>query len=85
MLPQIGAPELVICLGLLFILILLVVLVTGRTVELTCPKCGTLTKRGGYAGWQIVVAILFFPIGLLALAAGRQPTECMECRFRWQA
>jgi len=51
----------------------------------TCPKCGSVAKRGGYAGWQIVVAILFFPIGLLALAAGRQPTKCILCGFRWQA
>jgi len=82
--PHIGMPELLCLVGLLFIFIVIIASVTGRTVTVTCPKCGTLTKRGGYAGWQILVAILFLPIGLVALAAGRQPTECEECGFRWQ-
>lgn len=82
--PQIGAPELLCLVALLFIFVLIIAL-TGRRVTVTCPKCGTETRRGGYAGWQIIVAILFFPIGLLALAAGREPTECAECTFRWQA
>ena len=33
--------------------------------QLTCPKCQQQTSRGGIPLWQIVVAILFFPIGLL--------------------
>jgi hypothetical protein len=41
--------------------------------------------RGGYAIWQWVVAILFFPIGLAAMAVGRKPTRCPYCQFIWQA
>jgi|GEM_PF-624430 len=86
--PHIGLPELLVLMVTLLILmipILLIISVTGRKVTVTCPRCGTETRRGGYSWWQILVAILFFPIGLLALAAGRQPTECTDCGFRWQA
>jgi hypothetical protein len=31
------------------------------------------------------VAICFFPIGLLALLAGRKPTQCGNCGTLWQA
>ena len=44
-----------------------------------CPHCSQSTKQGGYAVWQIIVAICFFPIGLLALMAGRQPATCEHC------
>ncbi|MEE9613851.1 MAG: DUF2367 domain-containing protein [Thermodesulfobacteriota bacterium] len=47
--------------------------------DISCPKCSHLTKRGGFATWQIVVAILFFPIGLVALSGGRKPTVCSGC------
>lgn len=47
--------------------------------EVTCPKCGKMTNRGGFAAWQIIVAICFFPLGLLALLAGRKPTTCSSC------
>ena len=29
--------------------------------------------------WAIVVAICFFPLGLLALLAGRSPATCTHC------
>lgn len=53
--------------------------------QLTCPKCGAGASRGGIPIWQIVVAICFFPIGLLALLAGRNPTVCPKCGNSWQA
>jgi hypothetical protein len=46
---------------------------------ISCPKCGRITSQGGYAAWQIIVAICFFPLGLLSLLAGRQPTTCNHC------
>lgn len=44
-----------------------------------CPKCGTSTKKAGYPTWVIIVAICFFPLGLLALLADRKPTICSSC------
>ena len=52
--------------------------------QLSCPKCGTLATRGGFKAWQIIVSICFFPIGLLALLADRQPTKCPKCGNTWQ-
>lgn len=51
--------------------------------RLSCPKCGEVTKRGGYPAWQIIVAICFFPIGLLAFLGGRKPTICQKCGNHW--
>ncbi len=51
---------------------------------ISCPKCGKMTERAGYAGWQILVSICFFPIGLLALLAGRKPTTCPSCGHAFQ-
>ncbi|MGC8828151.1 MAG: hypothetical protein ACP5MG_01180 [Verrucomicrobiia bacterium] len=53
--------------------------------QISCPKCNELTKRGGYQWWQYVVSIIFFPIGLLSLLAGRKPTTCQKCGYTWQA
>lgn len=53
--------------------------------NLSCPKCGQLTKRAGFKTWQILVAICFFPMGLLALLAGRKPTQCSSCGHTWEA
>jgi len=50
-----------------------------------CPKCKSLTKKGGYKTWQIIVAICFFPIGLIALDADGEPTTCHKCGYTWQA
>lgn len=47
--------------------------------QVSCPKCGKMVTRGGVPAWQIIVAICFFPIGLLALLAGREPTVCPYC------
>jgi NMD protein affecting ribosome stability and mRNA decay len=52
---------------------------------ISCPKCGELTQRGSYKGWQILVAVCTFPIGLLALMADRNPTVCQKCGHSWQA
>ena len=52
---------------------------------ISCPKCGSLTSQAGFPAWVIVVAICFFPVGLLALLAGRKPTQCGNCGTSWQA
>ena len=52
--------------------------------NLSCPKCSELTKKGGYKTWQIIVAVCFFPLGLLALLADRNPTTCQKCGHTWQ-
>lgn len=51
----------------------------------SCPKCNNLTQRAGFPAWAIIVSICFFPIGLLALLAGRGPTRCGHCGFTWTA
>jgi len=50
----------------------------------SCPKCTKPTQKGGYQTWQIVVAICFFPLGLLALLADKKPSVCSSCSFSWQ-
>jgi len=50
----------------------------------SCPKCNTPTHTAGYPAWVILVAICFFPLGLLALLAGRKPTRCGNCGFVWE-
>ena len=52
---------------------------------ISCPKCGTANTAAGFPAWVIIVAICFFPLGLLALLAGRKPTTCMKCGNAWQA
>jgi len=52
---------------------------------LSCPKCETPCKKGGFKGWQILVAICFFPIGLIALLMDKEPTQCHKCSHMWQA
>jgi len=52
---------------------------------LSCPKCATQVSRAGFPAWAIVVAICFFPLGLLALLAGRKPTVCHSCGTSFQA
>ena len=42
----------------------------------SCPKCSKQTSQAGCPAWEILVAICFFPLGLLALLAGRNPTTC---------
>jgi hypothetical protein len=53
--------------------------------QVSCPQCRSLATKGGIPVWQIVVAILCFPVGLLAFLAGSKPTVCPECGFTWQA
>ncbi len=52
---------------------------------ISCPKCNNLTQRAGFPAWTIIVSICFFPVGLLALLAGRKPTICRQCGFTWDA
>lgn len=49
-----------------------------------CPKCSEFATKGGYHTWQIIVAVCFFPIGLLALLAEKEPNKCLKCGFIWQ-
>lgn len=52
---------------------------------ISCPKCNSLTHRAGFPVWAIIVSICLFPVGLLALLAGRRPTTCGHCGFTWNA
>ncbi|HEY0142470.1 MAG TPA: DUF2367 domain-containing protein [Thermoanaerobaculia bacterium] len=52
---------------------------------ISCPKCSTPTPQAGFPAWVIIVSICFFPVGLLALLAGRSPSRCPNCGFTWQA
>jgi len=52
---------------------------------ISCPKCGKTTTQAGFYSWQILVAICLFPLGLLALLGGRQPTKCNECGHTFQS
>lgn len=56
-----------------------------RMPQVTCSKCHTLTPQGSFPTWAIVVSICFFPVGLLALLAGRNPAKCPSCGFTWQS
>ena len=61
---------------------------TGNNISgqaISCPKCGELVKRGGFRGWQILLSIFLFPIGLLFLLAGREPSRCTKCGHSWIA
>ena len=51
----------------------------------SCPKCSHQATQGGVPAWQIIVAICFFPLGLLALLAGRNPTTRPSCGHIWQS
>jgi len=53
--------------------------------QISCPKCDVMATRGGFKAWQIIVAICFFPIGLLALLAEREATKCPKCGNIWIA
>ena len=53
--------------------------------QVSCPKCSKATNQAGFRGWQILVAICLFPVGLLALLAGREPTKCQHCGHIFQA
>jgi hypothetical protein len=52
-------------------------------MTVSCPHCGAITYRRGYPGWVIIVAIVFFPVGLLALLVGRDPSFCDVCGHKW--
>ena len=52
---------------------------------ISCPNCRERTPQAGFPAWQIVVAVCFFPLGLLALLAGRDPTTCQHCDYIFRA
>jgi len=49
-----------------------------------CPKCKNLTPEKGYKVWQILVAICFFPLGLIALDLDKKVTVCKHCGYAFQ-
>jgi len=51
---------------------------------ISCPKCQQLTAQAGFPAWEIIIAICFVPVGLLALLCGRKPTTCCRCGHTWQ-
>jgi hypothetical protein len=53
--------------------------------NVSCPRCKALTTKGGYKTWQIIVAICFFPLGLIALDADGKTSTCHKCGHTWQA
>jgi uncharacterized membrane protein len=53
--------------------------------QVTCPKCNKIVQQAGYPPWVIWVAICTFPLGLLALLAGKKPTVCGECGHIFQS
>jgi hypothetical protein len=53
--------------------------------NVSCPRCKALTHKGGYKTWQIIVAICFFPLGLIALDADGKTSTCHKCGHTWQA
>jgi hypothetical protein len=54
------------------------------TTQLSCPNCDAMAIKGGFKIWQIIVAIFFFPVSILALFADRKPTKCPKCAHTWQ-
>jgi hypothetical protein len=50
----------------------------------SCPKCNKIVISAGFPTWAIIVSICFFPFGLLALLAGREPTRCPFCGMIWR-
>ena len=44
-----------------------------------CPRCGS-EMRVKYRGWQIAISIIFFPLGLLSLLAGKRK-KCPNCGY----
>lgn len=51
----------------------------------TCPRCSQHTQEAGFLLLEILVAIFFIPLGLLALLAGRKPTTCARSGYTWRA
>lgn len=60
-------------------------LVRAGPGEISCPKCHLPTKQAGFSPWIWLVAVCFFPMGLLAFVAGRDPTECRHCHNVFKA
>jgi len=74
--------------GLLLLGLAISVGISGRATAdniVSCPKCGAAATLGGYRTWQTILSILFFPLGLLSLIAGRTPSRCASCRHKWMA
>ncbi|NQU87417.1 MAG: hypothetical protein HQ541_16815 [Mariniphaga sp.] len=80
-----GPQEIIIILLIVLIIPILLIVLLVRNTNVSCPKCGKLTIQGKFRFWQFLVSILFFPFGLLSLLAGRAPTTCSSCEYRWQS
>jgi hypothetical protein len=87
--PALLSDESVIALATTSATLLVIVVLARNEIakgnKRTSPKCGGNATAGRCNAWQFIVAICFFPLGLLALLAGRQPAQCPECNHSWQA
>jgi hypothetical protein len=50
-----------------------------------CPRCREWVDEANPPTWTIVVAVCFFPLGLIAPFAIKQPTVCSRCGYRFEA
>ena len=75
-------------LAVISLTILAIVLIYRKEIiksdTLNCPECDAPATQGHFSAWQFVVVICLFPLGLLALLAGRQPTRCPNCNHTWR-
>ena len=81
----IGPQEIIIIALLMFVSGIVLLALLGARQRISCIKCDHLTKRGGFRAIQYVVSVIFFPLGLLSLIAGRNPTVCEKCGHTWIA
>lgn len=54
--------------------------------KIPCPVCQTMTKPGGFSEVAIAIAVIFFPLGLIALfISRRKPRNCPACGHQWHS
>ena len=53
-------------------------------MQVSCPKCDTLTKVAGYPVWLNIVCLFFFPLFIFRGMIGRKITECHKCGHKWK-
>jgi len=51
--------------------------------EFFCPKCNISVDKTSFAPWQILLAIFFFPIGLITLLLGKIRKYCSRCGYKF--
>jgi DNA-directed RNA polymerase subunit RPC12/RpoP len=50
----------------------------------TCPNCNHRNDDGGLQVWQIVISIIFFPIGLLSILV-KKDVHCRNCNYVYKS